>query len=208
MENPKWHGENAGSMELATFGAGMSGRFANDAPVLETPDRVRKVFPWTVECGVAFTLRDAEVDDLETLWRIDQKCFADGIAYSKPELRFFMRRRGSFTLVGIDEGSREITGFIVAHGGAVGHIITIDVIAAARRAGLGSQLLLAAEERLRLAGSRAVSLESAVDNLSALKFYERHGYTVGETRPGYYSDGVDALVLNKKLGSPRKAAQK
>jgi len=153
-------------------------------------------------------LRDAQADDLETLWRIDQKCFAEGIAYSKPELRFFMRRRGSFTLVGTDEGSGEIAGFIVAHGGAVGHIITIDVIAAARRTGLGSQLLLAAEERLRLAGSRAVSLESAVDNLSALKFYKRHGYTVVETRPGYYSNGVDALVLNKRLSNPQKAAQR
>jgi ribosomal-protein-alanine N-acetyltransferase len=157
---------------------------------------------------VAFTLRDAEADDLETLWRIDQKCFAEGIAYSKPELRFFMRRRGSFTLVGTDDGSREVAGFIVAQGGAVGHIITIDVTAAARRAGLGSQLLVAAEARLRLAGSRAVSLESAVDNVSALKFYERHGYTVVETRPGYYSNGVDALVLNKRLSNPQKAAQK
>ncbi len=195
-------------MELSTFGSGMSGRLCKKMRVLRKCPTESGFFLGQLECCVAFTLRDAEADDLQTLWRIDQKCFADGIAYSKPELRFFMRRRGSFTLVGIDESSREIAGFIVAHGGGVGHIITIDVIAAARRAGLGSQLLVAAEERLRLAGSRAVSLESAVDNLSALKFYERHGYTVVETRPGYYSNGVDALVLNKRLSNSQKAAQK
>lgn len=74
-------------------------------------------------------------------------------------------------------------------------------MAAARRAGLGSLLLTAAEERLRDAGSIAVSLEAAVDNAAALHFYKRHGYSVVRTWPRYYSNGVDALVLEKSLKS-------
>lgn len=150
---------------------------------------------------MAFTLRDAVMDDLEALWQIDQKCFSGGIAYAKSELKFFMRRRGSFTLVAIDESGGKIAGFIVAHGGAAGHIITIDVVAAARRSGVGSQMLSAAEDRLRSMGINVVSLEAAVDNRGALSFYKRHNYEVVKTVPGYYSDGADAYVLRKSLAS-------
>lgn len=127
-----------------------------------------------------------------------------------------MRRRASFTLVA--EGSAaaterasirsenhsaatdaSIVGFIVAEAGsrARGHIITIDVIGEARRFGVGSLLLRAAEDRLIMAGCRVVELETAVDNVSALSFYKRHAYSVVRTFPRYYSNGVDALVLEK-----------
>jgi ribosomal-protein-alanine N-acetyltransferase len=90
-------------------------------------------------------------------------------------------------------------GFIVAHTGPVGHIVTIDVSPNARREGVGSALLNTAEQRLRAAGSQSVSLETAVDNVSALAFYKRHGYNVVRTWPRYYSNGVDALVLKKEF---------
>jgi len=115
-----------------------------------------------------------------------------------------MRRRGAFTLVAEDDvadAADKIGGFIIAQAGAMGHIITIDVVASARRSGLGSQLLLAAEERLRLGGSRAVNLETAVDNRGALFFYKRHGYEVMEAIPRYYADGADAFLLRKALNA-------
>jgi [ribosomal protein S18]-alanine N-acetyltransferase len=147
---------------------------------------------------VPVTIRDFEAGDFETLWRIDQDCFPAGISYSRAELKEYMRRKGSFTLVATDtKGS--VAGFLVAQGGNTGHVITIDVIASVRRSGTGSQLLEAAEERMRAAGSRAIGLETAVDNLSALSFYKRHGYNVIKTRPRYYSNGVDGLVLRKDL---------
>jgi [ribosomal protein S18]-alanine N-acetyltransferase len=91
-----------------------------------------------------------------------------------------------------------IAGFIVAEvERGAGHIITIDVVANARRHGVGSLLLGAAEMRLRGAGCRLVELETAVDNVSALSFYKRHEYMVVGTLSRYYSNGVDALVLQK-----------
>ena len=147
---------------------------------------------------VANVIRDFKPEDFETLWRIDQACFAPGIAYSKAELKAYIRHRNSFTLVAENDG--RVCGFIVGHKGPIGHIITIDVIAEARRTGVGSLLIAAAEERLRDSGSRAIGLETAVDNLSALTFYKKHGYSVVSTWPRYYTNGVDALVMKKDLG--------
>jgi [ribosomal protein S18]-alanine N-acetyltransferase len=161
--------------------------------------------------AVPISIRDFAAEDFDRLWQIDQECFPPGISYSRPELKGFIRRRGSFTLVaeaerardrgiGADDGRRaSIQGFIVAYGGQTGHIITIDVLGPIRRSGLGSQLLAAAEDRLRAGGSRAVGLETAVDNHAAIAFYKRHGYDVVGTWPRYYSNGVDALVMRKEL---------
>ena len=44
-----------------------------------------------------------------------------------------------------------------------------------------------------------MGLETAVDNVAALSFYKRHGYSVVRTWPRYYSNGVDALVMRKEL---------
>jgi [ribosomal protein S18]-alanine N-acetyltransferase len=173
---------------------------------------------------VPFAIRDFQPADFDVLWRIDQDCFPRGISYSRTELKLYMRRRGSFTLVAVDaapsapattvsdsgkSGKRSpattpanaAAGFIVAEADTRGHghIITIDVIAHARRFGVGSLLLRAAEDRLRAAGCLSVELETAVDNVSALSFYKRHAYTVIKTFPRYYSNGVDALVLQKDL---------
>ena len=149
--------------------------------------------------AVAFVIRDFKPEDFDTLWRMDQECFPPGIAYSKRELQFYVRDPRLFTLVAADDEDGKITGFVVVHAGARGHVITIDVKAGARRSGVGSRLLETAEDRLRAAGSHAVGLETAVDNLGALSFYKRHGYAVIRTLPRYYSNGVDALVLKKEL---------
>lgn len=151
-----------------------------------------------------FSLREFRAEDFEVLWSIDQKCFAPGIAYPRRELAAYIQRRGSFTVVAEPTADKEaVAGFIVAEGSrrGVGHIITIDVLPDHRRGGLGSKLLAEAEDRLRQIPCHTVVLETAVDNAGALAFYKRHRYSVVKTIPRYYSNGVDALVLEKDLHS-------
>ena len=67
------------------------------------------------------------------------------------------------------------------------------------RAELRRWIAAASRRRRSLAFRRMplVELETAVDNVSALSFYKRHGYSVIGTFPRYYSNGVDALILRK-----------
>lgn len=173
-----------------------------------------------------FRIRQFEKADFDTLWKIDQACFDPQLAYSRPELAFYMRRPGSFTLVAttvatsmVDAGDCAvpangrtsipdfgiagfvgIVGFVVAEARRkAGHIITIDVIAEVRRAGVGSALLHAAEEQLLQAGAVAVALETPVNNADAIRFYRQKGYFVEKTVAAYYSNQMDALVMTKEL---------
>ena len=164
---------------------------------------MKGIFRHDYNTAVSFIIRDYEPGDFDTLWRMDQECFPPGISYSRQELRTYLRYRGAFTLVAVDTSSGEPRGFIVVQSGNTGHIITIDVVAGARRSGVGSILIKAAEERLRASGCHAVDLETAVDNLGALSFYKRHGYSVIRTWPRYYSNGVDALVLQKQFNTAK-----
>lgn len=168
--------------------------------------------------AMEFGLRDFRIEDFDTLWGIDQRCFAPGIAYSQRELSAYIRRRGSFTVVARRlpvngasqaENGEEIGGFIVAaaNPGRYGHVITIDVLPEMRRSGLGSKLLASAEERFRAAGCQMAVLETAVDNTSALAFYKRHQYSVIKIAPRYYSNGVDAFVLQKILSGQKDGSQ-
>jgi ribosomal protein S18 acetylase RimI-like enzyme len=149
---------------------------------------------------VPFRIRQFQKSDFDVLWRIDQECFDPQLAYSRPELAFYMRRPGSFTLVAENKDEDEVLGFVVAESRRkTGHIITIDVVAKARRTGVGSSLLDSAEEQLVNAGSLVVALETPVNNDAAIRFYKKKGYFVEKTVPSYYSNQLDALVMTKEL---------
>ena len=169
--------------------------------------------------AVRFAIRAYRPEDFRSLWEIDQSCFPPGISYSQFELKTYIRHPSSFTLVAEQTGTAhstvqgneektpptsEVLGFLVANRAASGrgHIITIDVRESGRRLGIGSGLLNSAEEQFRAAHCAVVRLETAVDNVAALSFYKRHGYTVIKSVPRYYSNGVDALLLEKDLHSP------
>lgn len=148
-------------------------------------------------------LRPFDRGDIETLYRIDQTCFAPEIAYSRAELCYYLQHPKSITIVA-ETNSKSIAGFCIgqlyAHEGkANGHIITIDVLPEARRQGTGHSLLLAIEQHFRAQAIGSIRLEVAVDNFAAQKFYEATGYARIGTIRGYYAGRLDALVMQKQV---------
>lgn len=151
---------------------------------------------------MTFQLRIYEPSDFETLFEIDQACYEPSIAYSRRELRNYLRFPGADCVVAesVEAGSPRIIGFcITAHRAAYGYIVTIDVLQPYRRHGAGSLLLAECERRLASAGVREVSLETATDNSSAIAFWQKHGYRKLSVQKNYYPGGRDAFSMSKPL---------
>jgi len=155
---------------------------------------------------VTYSLRPYSPSDLETLYEIDQLCYPPEIAYSRRELRNYLRFPGANCLVAeavvknIAESGPVIIGFcITARLRAEGYIITMDVLAAHRRQGVAAALLAEAERRLSENGVCEVGLETATDNDSAIAFWQKHGYRKCGIRKHYYPGGRDAFSMFKTL---------
>jgi len=155
---------------------------------------------------VKFTLRSYKPEDFETLYEIDQACYEREIAYSKRELRAYLRFPGAECVVA--ETGGEIAGFCIsANENRLGYIVTIDVLARFRRHGAATAILAEVERSLAAHGVREVGLETATDNESAIAFWRKHGYRSRGLRKNYYPGGRDAFAMTKAI-APAAAAAK
>jgi ribosomal-protein-alanine N-acetyltransferase len=79
-------------------------------------------------------------------------------------------------------------------------ILTVGVVPAARRQGIGRLLLAELLEHARERGARQVYLEVRVDNTAALALYESDGFARVGLRRGYYANGqVDGVTMHRGL---------
>ena len=65
----------------------------------------------------------------------------------------------------------------------------------ARRQGVGSALLEAAEERARERGARSLRVETQDVNVPACRFYHAHGFRLERTTPGAYAELPNEVQL-------------
>ena len=144
-------------------------------------------------------LRPFRPDDLTTLYAIDQACFVPGISYTREELGAFISHRYSQTWVAEEAG--EVAGFLIAQREPrkILHIVTIDVLAAWRRRGVGTLLMETAEQWAGVHRLPMIGLETAQSNVAAQKFYIKRGYLKVDEIEGYYADGTTAWVMVKEL---------
>ena len=143
-------------------------------------------------------LRNNTPEDFDALYEIDQLCYEEEVAYSKRELRAYLRFRGSECVVAAVDG--KIAGFCIsARQGDRGYIVTLDVLPQFRRLYVGTALLQEIERRLAENGVREAALETATDNEAAVSFWKKHGYRSRGVREGYYPNGRDAFAMTKFL---------
>ena len=91
----------------------------------------------------------------------------------------------------------EVVGYAgLATFGDEAHVLTIGVTRAVQRGGVGTALL---RDLLAAAGPRRVLLDVRVDNATAQRLYERHGFVpIGRRRRYYQPSGTDALVMARE----------
>lgn len=111
---------------------------------------------------------------------------AIGLMFRMPGAFGFWRPAGGFVLARVAADESEI--------------LTLAVVPAARRHGVGAGLMTAAMVQAGARGAAAMVLEVAESNAPALALYHRLGFAVAGRRRRYYETGEDALVLRRGLG--------
>ena len=155
---------------------------------------------------MSVTIRQYEPHDFGKIYKLDQSCFAPGIAYSKTMLRYYLAQPGAECLVAEENG--KTAGFLISEENPpLGHIITLDVAQSHRRLGVGSQLLAENEAHMIFRGVRTVLLETSTTNDAGIAFWERHGYRREAVLKNYYPGRLDAFEMRKLIGAaPRSKA--
>lgn len=154
---------------------------------------------WKLEAGSRFVLRDYRPSDFEQLFELDQRCFSEGIAYSRAELSHYLRAKTAICLLACEGGKLQgfVLGDVTPRGS--GHIVTLDISPEARRLGLATTLMEVLQLRFLALNCRAILLEVAVNNGAALAFYKKHGFSVLKTLRRYYPGGLDGLLMGKNM---------
>ncbi len=130
-------------------------------------------------------------------------CFDDE-PWSEQDVAELLAMPGAIAVLALDGGAP--LGFALARAAAEDcELLSIGVISAARRGGVGRRLLHAVFNRAANAGAARLFLEVAADNRAARALYRREGFTRIGSRKGYYrrpgGPAGDAVVLARRLGA-------
>lgn len=147
---------------------------------------------------MSIAIRQADAKDFSALFKLDQKCFPPGIAYSKMMLKHFLTVPGAECLVAT-EGNQIVAFLLTQENPPLAHITTLDVADSHRRKGIGTMLLEEGENNLRFRGVRTMLLETAITNEAGVAFWQRHGYRIEAVVKNYYPGHLDAYEMRKRL---------
>ncbi len=147
------------------------------------------------------TVRPEQLDDLDRLCEIDAVCFPAGIAYPREYLSSLLSSPTSIARVAVLDET--IVGFAVLEVREralkkVGELVTIDVLAEARRKGVGQLLHASVERAVSHRGGNKIRLQVSVENEAAIRFYKQLGYRTRGRIPRYYLNTIDAWWMEKK----------
>jgi len=140
-----------------------------------------------------------ELRDLNQVFEIDQLCFKPELAFPKSFVRFLLSSPDCLGLGIKEEG--KLIGFVIAQAENLNRVrlITLDVREEYRRRKIGEKLLEYLHQFLKAKGFSQIVLETAVDNGPAIKLYQKMGYEPVRIKKGYYPDGMDAILMEKKF---------
>lgn len=143
-------------------------------------------------------IREAALADLAALTDLESACFA-GDAWSPALIESELLGETRSVLLACDEtGVIGYCSMRIVDG--VADLQRIAVQPAARRQGLGRELVGELVGRAAGLGATRMLLEVAASNEAAIGLYESFGFEPISRRHDYYPDGADAVVMERALG--------
>ena len=139
-------------------------------------------------------IRPVRQDDIAEISLLEQTSFNDPYPfYFLSELA----RDNPETFLVLTLNNEIVAYGVVDHWEDHDHLISIAVRPDSRRKGFGERLLIELERRL--SKERPLKLEVRQSNLAAIQLYSKRGFTKTGTAEGYYGDGEDAIIMEKRL---------
>jgi ribosomal-protein-alanine N-acetyltransferase len=147
-----------------------------------------------------YDIRPLTLAQLDECWRLDQRCFIDGEAYSRETFEYLLTAAEAVAYRAVTTDGTMV-GFVVGlvEPDHTGHITTIGVAPEHRRRRVAERMLTKVEEAFRRRGLRTARLEVRSVNTGAQQLYRNLGYAVTQRLPRYYSNGGDGLLMLKSL---------
>jgi len=137
------------------------------------------------------SIRPATAADVDAVAAMEAEIFGAD-AWSPASVRAEVTAASRQCFVAVEDG--EVRGYVVVRdAGEVADLQRIAVTPAMRRRGLGAQLL----RRCDVSAHDRTLLEVRADNVAAIAFYRREGFTEIARRGSYYADGTDAVVMQR-----------
>jgi ribosomal-protein-alanine N-acetyltransferase len=151
-----------------------------------------------------FLIRAMKSDDICAAASLEKKLFSSA-SWSEQMLEQELGAPDRFYYVCVPASESGVDGAIVGYAGIWAgmpdsEVMTIGVDESFQRQGIGARLFECLIDAARSFGSRRLLLEVRVDNVPALKLYEKYGFTKMGIRKHYYQpEDVDALSLELDL---------
>lgn len=145
--------------------------------------------------SAAYTIEPANWRDLGGLRHMEKLCFPKD-AWPLWDLIGVLTLPGVVRIKAMIDG--QMVGFIagdVRRTEGVGWVATVGVLPECQGQGIGSALMSACEEQMNMT---CVRLTVRASNQVAIRLYQRLGYHVAERWHGYYQDGEDGVVMEKR----------
>ncbi len=144
-------------------------------------------------------IRPMEDSDLSQVMEIENMCFLH--PWKETDILYELHGNPVSNVLVIEYsntsfGLKQVVGFVdywVTFDS--GTICQIAVHPDIQRSGVGSELMKELISDAKAKKVRSMTLEVRKSNEKAINFYKKHGFKVSHTKPGYYSNGEDAVYM-------------
>ncbi|MGH9946315.1 MAG: GNAT family N-acetyltransferase [Pyrinomonadaceae bacterium] len=147
-----------------------------------------------------YAIRSLSIRDLNTLLRLNLRCFRNGENYTKHTFNYLLTEPQSIGFAAVTP-TGDMVGFILLMNNPNGsaHITTVGVAPEHRRRGVAESLIARVDNALRDREISTIVLEVRVGNFAAQRLYQATGYSIVQRMNHYYHNGEDGYLMMKSL---------
>lgn len=143
-----------------------------------------------------YQLREMTVDDIATVVEGEMAVFGHTLGFDMIYTDLTLNPYAHYVVLEVD---RKVSGYMGLWIEDRAQIINFYVDDEYRGMGFGSMMMDFAVKLCEMSRVKNITLEVRPSNITAIHLYEKYGFKPIHTRPHYYQDGEDAIVMEKEV---------